>query len=316
MRKIKVKLKVRYFVFGAFYPALMAGLLVFQNCAPVSFVPIPQNGNGLNQVSSTASPICNPLTNGTGVGTGQNGVLTTITYLPPTSSVVTQTSLSTASFLPGQPDVQVIPNPVYLNEFSIFTQNFTLGFQTANGTDVVDLNGNELDQYFSLQSQGFIGAATPGAYQFAILSDDGSVFYIGDGQGHFQPLINNDGSHSNRFSCAQTVVNVGANSLIPFQINYYQGPPVRLGLMLFWRIVDPGNSTTMADPLCPSPQFGTTEGDEYFFGVDPNSGLPVPTTNYDNPAAGSTTGILNRGWQVVPAQSFFLTQGTSNPCNN
>jgi hypothetical protein len=251
-------------------------------------------------------PICTPFDNTTGSSknkvSAQNGLSATLTYIP--SSYITKTTvLSTQSFIPGMPNVVKVPNPVILNQLDIFTQDFTLGFPTASGT-LDDLNGNELDQYFSLQIPGSImlnSGDTAGNYQFMLLSDDGATMSLVNSAGTLVPFINDDGTHSNQLGCETSTVPLQVNQPLNFQVNWYQGPADRLGLVLLWR---KGASVNLAQ----SSNCGMAQDDAYYFTSDPTTDLPVATSNWTNMVA-------QGGWSVVPASNFYLPAGTTNPCN-
>jgi hypothetical protein len=251
-----------------------------------------------------SSVVCNPF--GETGGSANSGLQATLTYIPPNSPENTTSAeidmLTVASFLSGAPDVVTENTEVFLSQLDVPDQNFTDGFQGANGTSLTDLSGNVLVSFFALHidSELVLPSGMPaGNYQFAVLSDDGSIVSIGAAGSSVasQQLIDNDGPHSNTLGCATQTVSLSAGQSIPLHVEYFQGPPVRLGLILFWRQISAGQS--LSDSLC-----GVEEGDSYYF-TDSSSG-PQPTQNYQN--------LLSRGWQVVPPSAFVLPSGTSNPC--
>lgn len=287
--------------------AASAGLMLcFENCS--NGVTIHEAAN----YSSQTTPVCSPFSNGTASVAGANsGVAATLTYLPVTSQVLQKNNLSVTDFLPGAPDVQLVPSTVYLNQISIFTQDFKLGFQDANGTPLKSLDGQPLVQYFSLQTSGNLqlGNRPPGAYQFALIADDGATFSLTDNNGNPLLTLNDDGNHSNRIICSQVAVAMEANSVFPFKLNYFQGPPTRIALMLLWRKVDPTNPQSMVEPLCPSAASASTQNDTYFFSNDPQTDLPVATTNFTDME------LPGRSWEIIPSTSYSLQAGQVNPCH-
>jgi hypothetical protein len=284
----------------------------FRNCASRTEFSSPV-GNSLSATSPAGNPgggtICSPFTGGASASNSQNGILSSITYILPTSPVVSSPHLSVASFAAGGPDVQSLNQKIIMDQFDIPTQDFTDGFELADGSKLKGADGQILDQYFSLHSTGMIGLASSnagvtaaGSYQFAVLSDDGAIFSASEVNGN-TASVQNDGNHNDIFACSSHSVNLQPGAPVSFQMDYYQGPPQRLALILLWRKVDPNNPATLQDTLCGS---GTTGHGTYFFAPD-SQGVPQPTANYN--------AILSHGWQVVPSANFVLPAGTLNSCN-
>src|SRR6185437_11769064 len=75
-----------------------------------------------------------------------------------------------------------------------------------------------------------------GRYQFAVLSDDGSIMSINEGNG-FEELIDNNGDTESRLRCADRGINFDASTSLPIKLDYFQGHRYNIALMLLWREV-------------------------------------------------------------------------------
>jgi hypothetical protein len=198
------------------------------------------------------------------------------------------------------------PVDLYFNQLNVPTRSFSEGFATQDGTLLEDQNGNTLYEWFALdfQTQIRLGPMdVPGRYQFAILSDDGSIMQIDQGLGLNQ-FINNDGETPSRLACATSGVDFSSSTSLPMRLDYFQGPRYNIALMLLWREVpetingvdDPAN---LEDSAC-----GQSGNDLWFdWTVTPS----VPTDYW--------LALLSRGWKVLSPQNYFLPNTTlSNPC--
>lgn len=279
MKGLAFKAKITLSVLG-----LSIVFMSYQNCGSAHFGMITQ-GSEVGKGGPVEPPICvNP---GESV---ENGIVSAISYIAKTSPVVVNygANLKTTSFAPGSPDVELISNPAYLSQFAAYDQDFTLGFVLKTGELVKDIHGKKLDEYFSLRNEGRIGASVEGNYQFAVISDDGSMFYTADSNGHYSVNVNNEGTHASKMVCATTTVKIKKGDKVPFKLNYYQGPRTRISLMLLWRL----NPTNLNDTsLC---------------GYSENGGFAEGSPKFAELAA--------KGWQLVPARNFYLPSGISNPC--
>jgi hypothetical protein len=194
----------------------------------------------------------------------------------------------------------------YFFQLNVPTRLFTQGFQNQNGTALRKPDGEILFEYFFLhfKSQLFMPQGEPNKkYQFALLSDDGSILSVDTGNGLSQ-LINNDGQHASRFQCAMSPVTLSSSASVPIQVDYYQGPRQHIALMLMFREwaddTISGLSFDPNDPLC-----GVEGNDSYF---DYNTIPSTPKQNYNN--------LLARGWKVVPSEYYYLPGNPppANPC--
>jgi hypothetical protein len=97
--------------------------------------------------------------------------------------------------------------------FSIPQQAFEIGFA---GRD-------DLKTWFQIKYDGFLKITTPGDYVFQLVSDDGALLRIYDGDSE---IINFPTGVSSSISLTEKVYR--------FELDYFQGPPAYLGLQLFW----------------------------------------------------------------------------------
>ena len=264
--------------------------LVFVPSPIPSVLPSPiVSGNPTKQV-------CDPFRSG-GVSTAEQGILGSLSYL--------QNSAPRANNIA---DFEKYGTPVdvelFFNQLNVPTRMFDQGFQTQNGTALLDPQGNTLYEWFMLHFETNIRlsfADSPGNYQFAVLSDDGSIVQINQGTG-YEVLINNDGVTASRLGCATQTVSMDATTSLPMKLDYFQGPRYNIALVLLWRRIPDtacGLTTPFVDPMC-----GQSGNDVYF---DPTQVPSVPTDNWIQ--------LLDRGWNVLNPANFYLpTTVVSNPC--
>lgn len=199
---------------------------------------------------------------------------------------------------------------LFFNQLYIPTRPFDRGFVTQGGQALQTPEGNTLYEYFAVRHEGRLQLApeqSPGLYQLAVLSDDGSMLSMDFGSG-MQSVVSNDGNHPTRMGCAVMPVEMNANSKIPYLLDYYQGPRYHISLVLMWRpwpmsAADPTQPASLAeanDALC------GRQGNSLFF--DSTQNPPVPTANYN--------ALLSRGWAPVDPASYLLPEEDAvNPCN-
>ena len=153
----------------------------------------------------------------------------------------------------------ILPNGIKLDANLIFNQlnvptrlyNLHDGIQAQDETIITTPEGNTLYEWFALHftSQIKLGTNdTAGKYQFAVLSDDGSIFSLDQGSG-LKQLINNDGTHPSTLVCAKSTVKMGANTVMPMQMDYFQGPRVTRSRSCCCGARFPTTSTKVANPL-------------------------------------------------------------------
>jgi len=179
-----------------------------------------------------------------------------------------------------------------LNQLFVSTRSFTQGFPTNGGTLITDNTGATLTAYFAFDLTTIMKLDPlndqPGWYQFATLSDDGSVVLITpSGTTTASTLIGNDGDHSTEMGCGTQAVYFDDTTRLATEIKYYQGPPTEIALVLMWRKVN--GPTDALDSHC------GLSGNNAFFG---NS----PYTNFTTSGYGQ---LLNNGWKVMGSTNFL-----------
>jgi hypothetical protein len=278
---------------------LMTGL--FSGCAQ----DVSKTGYISSELGQSNTVVCDPFGGNPGPSSN-NGLDALLTFIPATSSIVSNLpAMTTETFAPGQTDVQVAPTRIVLNKIAVSTRDFVDGFSDSNGSKLKNLAGEDLIEWFSLRVRGRVMANTDaeaGLYQFAIMSDDGSVMEIDPtGSGNsFQSLISNDHQRNNTLGCSSTAIPLVRNQGLPIKINYFQGPRVRISFSLLWRKVPNNNPSSLAEVEC-----GVNRADTYYF--TPSVSGPVPTTKYNQ--------LISRGWKIIPEANLYFSDGSqTNPC--
>lgn len=190
---------------------------------------------------------------------------------------------------------------IYLDRLFIPTRPFDRGFYTQAGSLVTNASGTTLYEYFGLhmESQLQLGPNEPaGYYQLATLADDGAIVKIPDGNGGWKVIVNNDGTHATKMSCASEAIYLDANTKIPVVIDYYQGPRYHISLVSMWRPWPDGVSNTVVDPLCEH------QGNDLFFDSTKDPVEPKPAF-YE---------LLARDWKVLENTNYFFPDQAENPC--
>lgn len=241
--------------------------------------------------------VCDPLSGGQAAG-ADDGLYAQLYFQHPGDEPLT----SAQSFAT---EAQPAGLHLFFSELNVPTRMFDQGFYTRSGSLLQTPQGHTLYEYFGLkfETKIVLGPNDPqGLYQFAILSDDGSVVLLDQGAG-FDTHIDNDGVHPSRFKCGQSFVDMTLASAVPAQIYYYQGPRYHISLVLLWREVTPemlASQNPYAHSTC------NMEGNLTFF--NPNE----PTS----PATALWNSTLADGWRVLTPDNFKLpAHAPSNPCN-
>ena len=196
-----------------------------------------------------------------------------------------------------------VPNPVFLSDLIIPTRFFKSGFSDKSNNPVTANDGSPLVRDFSLHATSVfvLGNWAPGDYQLAMLSDDGSIFSLKGGQANGSDfVINNDGVHATQLGCTTNILHITADSKFPLTIDYYQGPPTSIGMILLARPLSPGNPQ---DEQC-----GRGGNDDAYFFFD--QAYPVPPTEQQ-----PYIDVKMRGWVPVDGSHFELPSGVTNPCS-
>ncbi|MBC7384789.1 MAG: hypothetical protein H7301_01340 [Cryobacterium sp.] len=249
------------------------------------------------------SVVCDPF-GGSAGGSAENGLEAKLTYLPSNAEAISR-GLSTTSFAIGAPDVVVSPSKLILSQLNVSTRPFTEGFaDSASGTKLKNLDGEDLIEYFSVQAESRVrlaGKDKEGDYEFALMADDGAILDLDPSMTgkSFERWVDNDGTHGNTLGCSTKRLHIAAGEEIPIRMNYYQGPRVRIALMMLWR--EKKASEARAEEEC-----GMGRGDTYYFESGKKS-ASEPTSNYH--------ALLGRGWKVLSPENFVLPNAkTVNPC--
>lgn len=193
-----------------------------------------------------------------------------------------------------------VDSTLYFNRLDIPTRPFDRGFYTQSGDLITTINGNSLYEYFGLRFTSDLKLATgesPGAYQFAILADDGAILTLNI-DGTDQVIVNDDGTHPTKMACASLPVNLSDGQTIPFKLIYHQGPRYHIALKVMWRPWPAAGGDPVVDTWC------NQSGNSLFF--DSTQDPPAPQTAYYD--------LLSRGWKVLDSGNFKLPSGDPNPC--
>jgi len=282
-------------------------LLSYQNCGnQVAFNTSGNNSSGT--IAGGGGPtVCDPFGGNSGAQIN-NGLIGTLHYL--TSSQLSVKANGSA-FPTGQFSnfsqvyngaLGIFNGSVILSSVNVPTRNFTQGFVASSGTPLQNSDGSVLQQYFAMefQSELVLGNLAPGNYQLATISDDGSILTlsgaIANSNGtNSDYVLNADGTHSSLMTCSATPLNLTAQSQIPLDLKYFQGPPVSIAMMILYR---PAPADGSLDPQC------NQVGDQYFFNTSTTPSTPQQPY----------LDIQSRGWAPLPATNYVLPNQQTNPC--
>lgn len=245
------------------------------------------NGTGGGGGGGEEPPVCNPF-GGPPPGS-QNGVSGDLYYLNDSQ--------------PLYEDVrQYFQNgtranaKLFMSDINVPTRYFDQGFATQGGTGLKRNDGTLLIEKFAMSVGSTIRLAagdTAGYKQFAVLSDDGSIFTIKQ-NGVEKVLVDNNGVSPTKLGCGMTEnILFDANTALPMRLDYFQGPRFHISVILLWR--NAPNALPASDALC-----GYASNDEWF---DSQNGS-TPQQKYNE--------LLARGWRPLRPQNYWL-DGT-NPC--
>ena len=192
---------------------------------------------------------------------------------------------------------------IYLDRLYIPTRPFDRGFTTQSGTTLTNVDGTTLYEYFGLRMESQLQLAaneSPGYYQLAVLADDGAIWKISDGNGGYNIIVNDDGTHSTRMGCATQPIYLDRTTKIPMVMEYYQGPRYHIALVAMWRPWpgDASDTTVANDPYCGQ------QGNNLFF--DPTQDPPAPQEPFYE--------LLANNWKVLENANYYFPQQAQNPC--
>lgn len=196
------------------------------------------------------------------------------------------------------PNAHAIDADLYFNRLNVPTRPFDRGFYTMDGTLVTNPDGQALYEYFGVELETELKLApgqAPGNYQFAILADDGAMMRLHGASGD-TVLVNDDGVHPTKMGCQSGSVYMDANTRLPIQFRYHQGPRFHIAMVVLMRPM-PTDPALQNDALC------GTSGNDAFWNSATNP--PTPKANYYS--------LLERGWTVLEGANYQLPE-SSNPC--
>ena len=288
----------------------MTILLSFQNCSDVEFKTVEQ----LTSIKDIPI-ICDPLVASGAVTSCDeltNGLVGEIFYflnkepsLDRISPFVYDVQDNPIPFPGGITTVEMffqtafrVPAVLFLSRIETPTVKFTTGFFDSNNKLIQDENGQALFEAFAIRVNSYL-KLTPslgeGHYEFALLSDDGSILELDlDQSGQLQAVVNNDKTQATTLGCSENLVELKRDQLYPLRLKYFQGPRSHIALTLLMRKVD-DPATHTEDSLC-------GHVDSAFFGQDPAQN-PNYVPEYVNSKFGQ---LLSRGWFVPPTEMFVL----------
>lgn len=193
---------------------------------------------------------------------------------------------------------RMVDQNLFFSQLNVPTRKFELGFINDAGEAIRGKDNNVLDEYFALRFKSVVKLAAdqePGLYEFAILSDDGSLLRVREDDGVWRTNVNNDGDHPTRLGCAANPYQFDRDTERMIEVDYYQGPRYHISMILLMRKV---TGSLSKDPSC-----GLT-GNDTWFDYNKNS---KPKKAY--------TDLLARGWRPLTKENFSLpNQAVFNPC--
>lgn len=258
--------------------------------APGEVAPTPAAGakTEATVVSASGATVCDPFGGGA-IVSQDNGLDGRLYYLAPELPRYTKV----ADYIQaGTP----VDSRLILNKIDVPTRRFEDGFVTQEGKVLATPKGETLYEWFALRLNSSIRLALkdkPGNYQFALLSDDGSVMRVKQ-DGVWSTLIDNDGFRSSALKVADRPIYFDGNTELPIEIDYFQGPRTHIAIMLLWREWPENGSG--AEPL------NGRAGNDLYFNSNVKPSAPQQAW-FD---------LISRGWNVVGAENFFLP-ATSKP---
>ncbi|MCB0390587.1 MAG: hypothetical protein KDD58_04825 [Bdellovibrionales bacterium] len=188
---------------------------------------------------------------------------------------------------------------LFYSQLNVPTRLFQKGFPTQTGELVKDDDGNELNEYFALKFNTVLKLKEDdkeGLYEFAVLSDDGTLIKYKDETGNMKILVNNDGDHPTKLGCSTTTIEMTRQTELYVEVEYYQGPRYHISLVPLWRHIE-GNREK--ENLCGK------YGNSLYFDYNNNS---EPQQAYLD--------LINREWKVWDLENFHLPSDEEiNPCH-
>ncbi|MDR3606343.1 MAG: hypothetical protein P4M08_03060 [Oligoflexia bacterium] len=282
-------------------------------------------------ITPNRSVYCDPLNNsGAAANTSSaNGLIASLSYIP--DGHVGE-YYGVEDFIRKSTPIDA---DLYFSQLNVPTEIFSQGFRDGSGKPLSDPHGNPLIEFFSLQFQTVIQLSPndePGTYQFAVISDDGSIMRLKPNsddrhddndrdhdrdrdrdfdrdhdRDHFSSddgyveFIDNDGDHPSRMACASEGIPFDVTTRLPMKLDYFQGPRYNIALTLLWRKIDSNKCGSLKDSAC-----GAEGNDTFFKSTNTSS---TPTSVYAS--------MLKRGWKPLVSGNFLLPSGVApNPCGS
>lgn len=233
--------------------------------------------------------VCNPLNqSSTPVTVPSQGLKAQLWSLPSGSTIYHDVESMIQYGVPSDKNL-------FFSDIFVPTRMFTEGFPLQSGGSVKTDAGQTLIEYFALRYTGLLHLGpneAEGDYQIGMLSDDGAIMTLSDGQNQY--VLNNDGDHPTKMGCGP-VVHMTRSTQLSLQLDYYQGPRYHIALVPMWRMV---NTSNPSDPLC------NQNGNSLFF--DPNNNS-MPLLAYNQ--------LASRGWYPLGVANYSLApEADYNPC--
>jgi hypothetical protein len=158
-----------------------------------------------------------------------------------------------------------------------------------------------LTSWFQIKYDGHINIPDTGTFNFKACSDDGAILRLYDLSNTLVYTLNNGGQHS--YICANSNVTL-TSGVYRFELDYYQGPPIYLGISLYW--TRPGG----VEEIIP---------EEYFIcytpgGTTTTSTTTTTTTSVSGPTTTTTTvtpGLTTTTTTAAPGSTTTSTTSTT-----
>lgn len=215
--------------------AFLIHLAAFQNCSKVSFgasevakssdTPVVP-GDDDEPVVEDPPVICDPFSPNSTCRPGE-GLRGNLYYLLADDSTSPRAQISDIITNGQKANVEI-----QFSQFDVGDRAWTAGFPGPSGL-IMNNDGMPLNEWFAFDLSGLFrlsSAEVSGDYQFALFSDDGSIFQLDN-----KTIIDYDGQHSPGWRCATSPVTLNQGDLHQAHLQYFQGPRTQIALRLLWR---------------------------------------------------------------------------------